>query len=143
MFKLDLGCGANKKEGYFGLDTRKGNSVDIVASATNLPFRDNSVDAVFTRRCIQHVKDHEKSIREIWRVLKYNSMAEITVASYRGWFYYHLKNIRQKPYSTFHLYTDASLERMLKKADFYLVEKRHVKTRKLGYDISVVVKKKS
>jgi len=52
-----------------------------------------------------------------------------------------MKNIRRKPYSSFHLYTNRSLATILKKAGFY-VEVRHVKTRKLGYDISVIVKKK-
>ena len=142
MFKLDIGCGSNKREGYFGLDIGRSKGVDIVASVTNLPFRDSSVDEVFTRRCIQHVKDHENSTGEIYRVLKYGLIAEIIVASYRGWLYYRIKNIRRKSYSSFHLYTNRSLATILRKAGFYVVEVRHVKTRKLGYDISVIVKKK-
>jgi ubiquinone/menaquinone biosynthesis C-methylase UbiE len=76
---LDIGCGLKKKEGCIGIDLIKTESVDIIAVAENLPFKDNSVDAIYTRHTLEHVSDFEKAIKEIWRVSKPGAVIEIIV----------------------------------------------------------------
>ena len=44
---IDIGCGENKRTGFLGLDFRTDVSVDIIADASMLPFRDESFDHVF------------------------------------------------------------------------------------------------
>ena len=86
---LDLGCGCGKTVKFlrdqmgfesFGIDKSKGmimngllldNSMDIqVAEADNLPFSDNSFDAVVTECVFCLLPDKEKALKEIKRVLK-------------------------------------------------------------------------
>ena len=55
-----------------------------VADATNLPFEDNFFDSaiyIAALHCIQSVKDRKKSLKELFRVLKKDSEALITVWS--------------------------------------------------------------
>ncbi len=42
----------------------------VVADASNLPFEDNSVDAIFTHTFLEHTTDPQKILNEITRVLK-------------------------------------------------------------------------
>jgi ubiquinone/menaquinone biosynthesis C-methylase UbiE len=49
---------------------RKDNIDLEVADATNLPFSDNSFDAVFAFGVLHHIKDWQKAISEVYRVLK-------------------------------------------------------------------------
>jgi len=46
---LDIGCGEGLKKGDIGLDFRKTSSVDVVADAHILPFKDMSVLIMFTQ----------------------------------------------------------------------------------------------
>jgi len=87
---LDLGCGLGwggsflSPKGYvIGLDIDKeaireakrryasnSNVEFICADATNLPFRDKSLDTVVSIENIEHIKDQEKYIQTVYRVLK-------------------------------------------------------------------------
>jgi len=136
IIKLDIGCGSRKQNDYVGVDVARTKSVDVVASATNLPFKDNSVNYIYSRRCLQHVPNEAEALREMYRVLTIGGEAKIIVASYRGWLYYQLKHLRRnKAYPAFHLYAFYSLRKKLRKAKFQIIEIYRVKTRKFGYDI--------
>lgn len=71
--KLDLGCGDNKREGFFGIDIAKTKSTDMVADLFKFPwpFKDNSVDEVFASHFFEHVpqKLRGKFMDEIYRIL--------------------------------------------------------------------------
>ena len=77
--KLDIGCGLRKREGYLGVDIIKVEEVDVIAKAENLPFKDNSIDAIYTRHTLEHVDDFEKAVKEMWRVCKPNAIIEVIV----------------------------------------------------------------
>ncbi|MBS7635568.1 hypothetical protein KEJ34_08855, partial [Candidatus Bathyarchaeota archaeon] len=51
---LDIGCGEGPKRGDIGLDIRKTSSVDILADARMLPFRDESFVHVYSSHLIEH-----------------------------------------------------------------------------------------
>ncbi len=70
--KLDVGCGKLKKAGFIGVDIDPESDADIFASATMLPFEDNSVDQVNSYHMGEHLTPPqlEKFFSEAYRVLK-------------------------------------------------------------------------
>lgn len=143
--KLDIGCGSNKKTGFQGVDIRPGEQVDYVMDVTNLEFEENSIDEVFSRRCIQHVEDDAKALRSIYRILKPNGTFTLQVASWYGWLYYklHLSESTGN-YKVFHLYRDSKLKKKMTEANFTIKSLRHIpSTRGVGYDIEVVCQKEN
>lgn len=68
---LDVGSGPERlgKE-FINVDVFPFPEVDIVANAENLPFRDNSIDAVVSESLIEHVPDAYKVAQEITRIIK-------------------------------------------------------------------------
>lgn len=76
---LDIGCGENPKKGDIGLDLRKTSSVNIVADARMLPFKDESFDHVYSSHLIEHFSHRE--VRDVlleWaRVLEKSGTIEI------------------------------------------------------------------
>jgi len=85
---LDAGCGEGRFLKYFvdnkynitGMDLSKeyirlakknvGKGKFVVGSVTNIPFKDNSFDYIFSVDVFQHVPDLNKAIKETQRVLK-------------------------------------------------------------------------
>jgi len=75
---LDIGCGTGKITSIIpgfvvGVDISKEmikqyNGRKVVASATNLPFRDKSFDLVFSLTVVQDIKNQEQAISEFKRV---------------------------------------------------------------------------
>jgi hypothetical protein len=55
--KIDIGCGSNKKKGYLGVDYQKFDNVDYVLDATKepLPFKDRSVENIFSAHFFEHI----------------------------------------------------------------------------------------
>jgi len=141
--KLDIGCGGNKKQGFTGVDINPGEQVDFVMDVRKLEFEDNSIDEIFSRRCIQHVEDDEKALSEIFRILKPNGIFTLEVASWYGWLFYRLHlSPSYGAYKIFHSYRDSKLKKMLEKAGFAIESLRHIPSpRGLGYDIQVICKK--
>jgi predicted SAM-dependent methyltransferase len=82
---LDIGCGENKK-GDIGLDYRKTNSVDVVADARMLPFKDESFDHVYSSDAIEHFGHCEvRSVVVEWVcVLKGGGIIEIRCPDLRA-----------------------------------------------------------
>ena len=79
MKVLDIGCGENKKEGSICIDLRKVDSIDIVADARFLPFKNESFDHVYCSHLIEHFSHREvKDVLIEWvRVLKGRGTIEI------------------------------------------------------------------
>ncbi len=59
-----------KNADYKVLDKIPDYNPDIVADAHNLPFDDNSIDAIICIAVLEHVEDPQKVSREIYRTLK-------------------------------------------------------------------------
>ena len=144
--KLDIGCGSRKVNSeYIGLDIIKHTNIDIIASATALPFKNESFIEVHTRRCIQHIEEDEKVLTEVFRVLQKNGKATVIVASWTGWLFFKVRwLLKNKPYNVFHFYTFNKIARMLRKHEFHLINIGKIKSiHKFGYDIVAESKKQS
>lgn len=57
MDKLNLGCGRTVLPGFVGLDMTLSAAVDVQASATELPFKDESFDLVVASHILEHIPD--------------------------------------------------------------------------------------
>jgi SAM-dependent methyltransferase len=77
--KIDIGCGAHKREGFIGIDIAPGEQVDYVLNIEQdrLPFEDNSVDHVFSNHTFEHITVPQNVLREIVRVCKHGALVEI------------------------------------------------------------------
>lgn len=72
-FKLDLGCGPNKKEGFYGVDSVAFDGVDQVVDLKGpWPWDDESVDETNAHHVFEHFNAMERVhfINELYRVLK-------------------------------------------------------------------------
>ncbi len=76
---LDIGCGLSKREDSIGIDLRKVGSVDILADAHSLPFKNETFDHVYSSHTIEHFSHKEtgKILTEWTRVLKSGGIIEI------------------------------------------------------------------
>ena len=55
---------------YVILDKVSDYNPDIVGDVHDLPFEDNSVDAVICMNVLEHVEEPQKAVKEIYRVLR-------------------------------------------------------------------------
>ena len=143
MLNLDLGCGCNKQKNYLGIDIGKNGAADIIADLENLPIKNNCVNQVYSRRAIQHVKNHEIVFKEIHRTLKPGGEIKIIVASFWGLLFYKfgLSQSRGR-YPVFHLYTKRNLNKQLYQLNFIDIKISKIRSkRKIGYDFQAVAKK--
>lgn len=79
--KLNLGVGQKPAPGYVGVDLHRGPHVEVVASLTDLPFRDASVDAVYSSHTLEHLVGYDlhRAMQEIGRVLRPGGTVRIRV----------------------------------------------------------------
>jgi len=101
---LDLGCGigyyceflSNLGVAVFGVDIDQ-KSIDMakesyptinfsVCSANGIPFKADSFDKVLCTEILEHIKDEDKAIKEIYRVTKPGGLILITVPCFEGIF---------------------------------------------------------
>jgi len=83
---LDVGAGKSPYKKFFKnsteyirLDKFDHNSKpDIIADATKIPLKSNSIDSVVCFQLLEHVQDPQRVIDEIYRVLKKNGVCLLT-----------------------------------------------------------------
>jgi len=79
--RLDIGCGVRKKEGYFGVDIRQFEGVDLCLDAGTAPWpwQDNSVEEIHASHFIEHLTAQERIhfVNEAYRVLKPNGQLNL------------------------------------------------------------------
>jgi predicted SAM-dependent methyltransferase len=83
---IDIGCGEIKKDRAIGVDFRKTPCVNVVADARCLPFRDESLDHVFSSHIIEHFSRQEvDTILTEWvRCLKKGGVFEVRCPDLRA-----------------------------------------------------------
>jgi SAM-dependent methyltransferase len=70
-FVLNIGSGNSpRKTGILNVDLMDYDNVDIICDIHDLPFKDESVDAVLNIAVLEHVKSPQLVLNEIYRVLK-------------------------------------------------------------------------
>ncbi len=71
---VDIGSGNSSYNRFFpnriAIDIDPARKPDIVGDAHNLPFKDGEVDAILSTDVCEHLKDPEKAVSEMKRVLK-------------------------------------------------------------------------
>jgi SAM-dependent methyltransferase len=120
---LDNGSGFRGSWDYgtqkdiFSIDTLYGDD------CVNLTFEDKLFDMVVFAGVIQYVKDYDKAIKQIHRVLKSNGMFIITTVNNDSF----LRNIglikKQAKYNENKIFTIKEIETLLEKNGFVIIEK--------------------
>ncbi|MCF7835510.1 MAG: class I SAM-dependent methyltransferase [Candidatus Marinimicrobia bacterium] len=83
---INLGSGSKIiREDVVNVDFKKHPGINVVADVCNLPFDDNSVDAVISESLMEHLKDPQKSVEEILRVLKPGGLVYIVTPFMLGY----------------------------------------------------------
>jgi predicted SAM-dependent methyltransferase len=81
--KLNLGCGLEIKEGWVNADIyQHEKSVVYCDMNKRFPWKKNTFDFVYMRHSLEHAKDTQKTIAEIWRVCKPKAIIKIIVPHY-------------------------------------------------------------
>jgi SAM-dependent methyltransferase len=80
--RVELGCGANKRAGFFGIDIAPGDNVDLVLDIERhpLPFADNSIEHLYSSHTFEHLAaagSPIQTLREIMRVVRHRGLVEI------------------------------------------------------------------
>jgi len=124
---LDFGCGRKPYENlfnvveYIGIDMEntghqhKNSKIDVYYDGRNIPFANDSFDAVFCSEVFEHVFNLDEIVVEIRRVLKTNGRMLITVPF--SW------NEHEIPYD-FARYTSFAITHILEKNGFEVMEFR-------------------
>ncbi len=108
---IDLGCGPNKVRGAFGVDVRSVSGVDLVCDIEQtLPFKASSVEVVWLRHVIEHVRDLIGLMEEVYRISRHGAAVEVVVPYYtsRGAFRdpTHVRYITEDTFQYFEVPTD-------------------------------------
>ena len=78
--KLNLGCGADIKEGYVNLDSKKLPGVDVVWDIEKLPlpFQNEEFDEVLANDILEHI-DYIPVLKDLHRILKVGGKLTVRV----------------------------------------------------------------
>jgi SAM-dependent methyltransferase len=90
--KLNLGSGGRPLEGYVNVDSNpRAPGVDVVHDLDEYPwpFETESADEVFMDNCLEHLIDHNRAMKEIYRILKPGGVAKIIVPHFTWQFAFH------------------------------------------------------
>lgn len=83
LLKLDLGCGKNKREGFWGVDIIKFPGVDQIVDLTKIPWpwEDESISEAHTSHFIEHLTAQQRVnfSNELYRVLVPKGTCQIIV----------------------------------------------------------------
>lgn len=85
LYKLNLGCGKDYKEGWINLDFNKNIKADIYANLTKkLPFKSNKFDIILMDNVLEHIKRENlfKFLEDINRISKDKAILKIYVPHY-------------------------------------------------------------
>jgi SAM-dependent methyltransferase len=75
--KLDLGCGQRPREGYIGVDLYPGSAVVQDLQKFPWPWKEGSVDEVYSSHLVEHLPDLIGFMNEVHRILKPGGICEL------------------------------------------------------------------
>ena len=83
--KVNLGCGHNSVPGFINVDLRKLPGVDKVMDLNKKwKFNNNSIDFIYARGVVEHLYSIDKTMEEIYRVLKPKGIAFLVLPYYNS-----------------------------------------------------------
>jgi len=129
---LDLGCGRRNWEEFWNCDcigidlpanlsTGQGQHPEIFATAEYLPFKDNSFDFLSCYSVLSYVDNIDKTLDEIYRIIKPKGVVVIIVVNPRGMKLH--KDIYWK-----NRLDSQKLEKILESHEFKSVKHKNLKT---------------
>jgi hypothetical protein len=82
--KLDIGCGPNKRAGFFGIDIHAYEQVDMVQDLTHFPWNIESASCteIYANQVIEHMPDLRAFIAEIYRIAADGCRITLTTPHY-------------------------------------------------------------
>jgi len=82
--RIDLACGQNKTEGYFGIDRVPGDKVDAVVDLEQFPWpiESDSAEDIVCNHYIEHTSDLIKFMDEVYRILKPGGRIKVVAPYY-------------------------------------------------------------
>ena len=83
---LDLGCGARKVPGAFGIDIAAMPGVDLVHDlrTTPSPVPESCADAIYLNHLLEHFEDPLLILEEVWRMARPGGRVYIRTPHYSG-----------------------------------------------------------
>lgn len=86
--KVNIGCGAQIKDGFIGVDILQFPGVDIVhdLNVFPYPFMDNEIDEVWMDQVLEHLSEPVKVIEELYRICKNDAVITIGVPYFRSFY---------------------------------------------------------
>ncbi|HEV8712620.1 MAG TPA: class I SAM-dependent methyltransferase [Candidatus Binatia bacterium] len=83
---LDLGCGAKKVPGAFGVDVVSLPGVDLVhdLEATPYPLPENCADQIYLNHILEHFENPLPIMEEVWRLARPHGQVLIRTPHYSG-----------------------------------------------------------
>jgi len=122
---VDIGCGAKKLNGAFGLDRRKEPGVNVICDFEHaVPLKTNSVDVVYMSHIMEHIRDLIPFLEEVYRVCHPGAEVRVIVPYYtsRGAFRdpTHVRFITEDTFQYFESPTDYGIKTnfRIEKIDF-------------------------
>ena len=93
MIKLHLGCGTKKIEGFINVDVRKLSNVDVCADISNLPFKDDTVDLIYSCANLEHFSRLKwKSVLKHWYdILKFGGELQLSTMDFESIVWQYMK----------------------------------------------------
>ena len=81
MIKIDIACGSNPIEEFYGFDINKSSKANIIGTALKLPFKNSSIYIINNSHFLEHLIPSEANIfiAEILRVLKKNGRLQMKI----------------------------------------------------------------
>jgi len=117
---LDIGSGGFDRysdlisyDSYVKMDISPGKNVDIVGSATSIPFGDSSFDCLVSTQVFEHLADPSRAASEAFRVLRSGGILLVTVPQ--------INELHEEP-NDYWRYTKFGLKELFEKEGLRLVE---------------------
>jgi len=84
MYKINLGCGENKRRGFINVDSSKEVNPDICEDVTITPWiwaKKNQAELIFADNLFEHIESYTliKVVQECHRILKPNGLLQLRV----------------------------------------------------------------
>ncbi|MCX5638294.1 MAG: methyltransferase domain-containing protein [Planctomycetota bacterium] len=141
---LELGCGRNKRPGAIGIDKLDLPGVDIVTDIEDgLGFiPDNCVDEIYSFSCFEHIRNFEKLMSEIVRVLKNGGKTIVYVPHFSSPYYYSdPTHTRFFGLYSFYYFVNHRYQLKRKVPDYYFDTKIRIVSLKLVFDSTFLFRK--
>jgi len=104
--RLNIGAGETYIPGFVNIDVVPWADVSLDMNRDRLPYKDNSIDLVFTYHCLEHLDNYLFALGEIHRVLRHRGrllvgVPYVTLTEYHLVNPYHRQNFNEYSFDFF------------------------------------------